>query len=70
MEGLKLILVKMKLISLSFFDGVWDSLRNIFVIFYLDTEMNKKLAAKKVIQSKTDTAEEKTKKSNKERKKE
>jgi hypothetical protein len=31
-----------QLILISFFDGLFDSIKNIFVIFYLDREMNKK----------------------------
>lgn len=45
----------------SFLEGLFDSLRNIFVIFYLDREMNKKLGENITT---TDT----TKKSNKEKK--
>lgn len=36
----------LQLIGLSFVEGVSDSIKNIFVVFYIDSEMNKKLAAK------------------------
>jgi len=61
----------LKLISLSLCEGMYDSIRNIFVVFYLDKEMNKKLASKaeKLVSSQS-TNVEKSKKSNKEKKKE
>ncbi|CRK95624.1 CLUMA_CG009082, isoform A [Clunio marinus] len=59
-----------KLISLSFSEGVYDSLRNIFVIFYLDKEMNKKLDAKAQKLTNTQLTTSESKKSNKEKKKE
>jgi len=60
----------LKLISLSFFEGCYDSIRNIFVVFYLDKEMNKKYASKtdKILSSQPSNTE-KAKKSNKEKKK-
>lgn len=51
--------------------GVADSLKNIFVIFYLDKEMNKKIEAKaaKTSSVQTTNANEPVKRSNKEKKK-
>lgn len=38
--------VGLQLIGLSFLEGIWDSVKNIVVVFYLDSEMNKKMAQK------------------------
>lgn len=58
--------ITFQLISLSFFEGMIDSVKNIVVVFYLDREMNKKLSAKNEKLANTET----TKKPNKEKKKE
>ncbi|KAG5674333.1 hypothetical protein PVAND_004308 [Polypedilum vanderplanki] len=54
----------LKIISLSFFDGFIDSLKNVWVIFYIDKTINKKLEANDQQQINS------SKKSNKEKKKE
>lgn len=59
-----IILIRRQLILTSFFEGVWDSIKNIVVVFYLDREMNKKLAAQN-----EKVANQDTKKSNKENQK-
>jgi hypothetical protein len=51
-----------QLILISFFDGLFDSVKNIFIIFSLDREMNKKLTENSGSSSET------SKKSNKEKK--
>lgn len=50
-------------------EGIYDSVRNIFVIFYLDREMNKKFEAKAERASNIQALDV-TKKINKEKKKE
>lgn len=57
---------------MSFAEGVWDSIKNISVVFYLDKEMNEKLAkkAEKNLTSQSSQSADPTKKTNKEKKKE